>query len=122
MVNGPLHGTAEGMGPRKELKIERVYAIVIHMANPISSTSILSVRVNPDERAILEAAAEQSRTSLSDFVRRKALDAAEADVLNRTIVTIQAKDWEAFEAWINRPAETIPALAKLARVTPSWER
>ena len=110
------------MGPRKELKIERVYAIVIHMANPISSTSILSVRVNPDERAILEAAAEQSRTSLSDFVRRKALDAAEADVLNRTIVTIQAKDWEAFEAWINRPAETIPALAKLARVTPSWER
>jgi len=110
------------MGPRKELKIERMYAIIIYVANPILSTSILSVRVNPDERAILEAAAEQSRTSLSDFVRRKALDAAEADVLNRTIVTIQAKDWEAFEAWINRPAEAIPALAKLARVTPSWER
>jgi hypothetical protein len=39
-----------------------------------------------------------------------------------TIVTIAAKDWEAFEAWINRSAETIPALKKLARVIPSWER
>jgi uncharacterized protein (DUF1778 family) len=92
------------------------------MTNSVSTTSVLSVRVNPEERAILEAAAEQARTSLSEFVRRKAVDAAEAEVLNRTIVTIAAKDWEAFEAWINRPAETIPALTKLARVVPSWER
>lgn len=100
-----------------------VYAIVIHMPDNLSpTTSVLSVRVNPDERALLEAAAEQSRTSISDFVRRKALEAAEADVLNRTIVTIPAKHWDAFEAWINRPAKTIPALKKLARVTPSWER
>ena len=96
-------------------------AIVIHMTST-PTTSVLSVRVNPDERAILEAAAEQAHTSLSDFVRRKALEAAEADVLNRTIVTIPAKDWEAFEAWINRPAEVIPALKELAAMTPSWER
>ena len=86
------------------------------------TTSILSVRVNPDERAILEAAAEQAHTSLSDFVRRKALESAEGGVLNRTIITIPAKDWEAFEAWINRPAVVIPALAELARRSPSWER
>lgn len=92
------------------------------MTSPTSTTSILSVRVNPDERAILEAAAEQARTSLSDFVRRKAVEAAEADVLNRTVVIIPAKDWEAFEAWINRPAEVVPALKKLARIVPSWER
>jgi uncharacterized protein (DUF1778 family) len=102
----------------------RLYAIVIHMPEiPTSTTtSVLSVRVSPDERAILEAAAEQSRTNISDFVRRKALEAAEADVLNRTIVSIPAKDWDAFEAWINRPAKTIQALKKLARVRPSWER
>ena len=93
------------------------------MAHRLSSTtSVLSVRVNADERAILEAAAEQSRTNLSDFVRRKALEAAEAEVLNRTVVTIPAKDWDAFESWLNRPAKSIPALKKLARATPSWER
>jgi uncharacterized protein (DUF1778 family) len=84
--------------------------------------SILSVRVSPDERALLEAASEQARTSLSDFVRRKALEAAEIDVLERSIVTILSKDWEAFEAWVNRPAEVVPALKRLARQTPTWER
>ena len=104
------------------MKIPRLCAIVIHMMNPSNTTSVLSVRVNADERAILEAAAEQAHTSLSEFVRRKALESAETEVLNRAIVTSPAKDWEAFEAWINRPAETVPALAELARHTPSWER
>jgi uncharacterized protein (DUF1778 family) len=99
-----------------------VYAIVIHMSNTSSTTSVLSVRVSSDERALLEAASEQARTSLSDFVRRKALEAAEIDVLERSVVTISAKDWEAFEAWVARPAESIPALKRLARNTPTWQR
>jgi uncharacterized protein (DUF1778 family) len=88
----------------------------------MSNTSILSVRVSPDERALLEAASEQARTSLSDFVRRKAVEAAEIDVLERRVVVIPAKDWEAFEAWVARPAETVPALRRLARKTPTWKR
>ena len=52
------------------------YAIVIRMGNLPSTTSILSVRVSPGERAILEPAAEQAHTSLSEFVRRKALELA----------------------------------------------
>jgi uncharacterized protein (DUF1778 family) len=87
-----------------------------------SSSSVLSVRVSPDERALLEEAAAQSHTTLSEFMRRRAVEAAEAEVLNRSIITIPAKDWEAFEAWINRPAEAVPALAELARRAPSWER
>jgi uncharacterized protein (DUF1778 family) len=104
------------------LKIPALYAIVIHMSNTPNTTSVLSVRVNPDERAILEAAAAEAHTSLSDFMRRKSLEAAEVEMLNRSIVTIPAKDWEAFEAWVNRPAVAVPALAELARRTPSWER
>jgi uncharacterized protein (DUF1778 family) len=88
----------------------------------VSTASVLSVRVSSDERALLEAAAEQAHTNLSDFVRRKALEAAEADVLNRTIITISAKDWEPFEAWIKRPAKTIAALRELRTVNPSWDR
>jgi uncharacterized protein (DUF1778 family) len=86
------------------------------------STSILSVRVTADERAIIEAAAEQSRTSLSDFMRRKAVEAAETEMFHRAIVTIPSEAWEAFEAWLNRPAQTIEALSELARRVPAWER
>ena len=86
------------------------------------TTLVLSVRVNAKERALLEAASELSRTSLSDFVRRKALDAAEADILERRIVTIPAKSWEAFEAWANRPPQEIAGLKDLARTAPTWQK
>ncbi len=81
---------------------------------------VLSVRVSPDERALLEAAAEQARTNLSDFIRRRAIEAAEADLLERRIVTIPAKDWANFEAWASAPAKVVPALRKLAKTRPSW--
>jgi uncharacterized protein (DUF1778 family) len=91
------------------------------MSDP-SNTTVLSVRVSPDERALLEAAAEQSRTSLSDFIRRKSLEAAEVDVLSRSVVTIPAKDWKRFESWLKTKPRRIAALRRLAATKPSWER
>ena len=82
---------------------------------------VLSVRVSPSERDLLEFAAEQARTSLSDFVRRKAIEAAEMDVLEHRLVTIPAEDWEKFEAWVNTPAKDVPALRKLATSRPAWQ-
>lgn len=86
------------------------------------TTSVLSVRVSDEERALLEAASDQARTSLSDFVRRKALEAAEMDMLQRPVVTIPAKDWEAFESWANRPPRKIDALQELSRIDPVWRK
>ncbi len=103
-----------------------LYAIVIHpfrdVLMPTASAAVLSVRVNARERALLEAAAEQASTNLSDFVRRRALEAAESDLLNRRIVTIPAKDWTRFEAWANSPAREVPALRKLSKTRPVWQK
>jgi uncharacterized protein (DUF1778 family) len=87
-----------------------------------AASSVLSVRVSADERVLLEAAAQQAHASLSEFIRRKSIEAAEIEALDRKIVSIPAKDWEAFEAWIARPAKSVPALAELAQRIPSWER
>lgn len=84
------------------------------------TTSVLSLRVSEEERALLETASDHARTSLSDFVRPKALEAAEMDMLERPIVVIPAKDWEAFEAWANRSPQKVPALEELARTDPAW--
>ena len=86
------------------------------------TTSVLSVRVSQEERTLLEAASEHARTSLSDFVRRKALEAAEMDMLERNVVTIPAEDWEAFEAWADRPPQKIAEIEELARTDPKWRR
>jgi len=86
------------------------------------SSSVLSVRLSEEERALLEVASSQARTNMSDFVRRKALEAAEVDVLERRIVTIPAKDWARFEAWAAKPGRAIPGLKELARRPPTWRK
>jgi uncharacterized protein (DUF1778 family) len=86
------------------------------------SSSVLSVRLSEEERELLESASAQARTNLSDFVRRKAIEAAEVDMLERRIVTIPAKDWERFEAWAARPAREIAGLKDLARKPPTWRK
>jgi uncharacterized protein (DUF1778 family) len=86
-----------------------------------TTPAVLSVRVSPNERALLEAAAEHARTKLSDFIRRKAIEAAEADLLERRIVTVPAEEWEKVEAWVKAPARDIPALRELAASRPAWQ-
>ncbi len=86
-----------------------------------AATAVLSVRVSPNERILLEMAAEQSRTTLSDFIRRKAIEAAEADVLEQKTFIIAAADWEKFEAWANSPAKDVPPLRTLAATRPAWQ-
>jgi uncharacterized protein (DUF1778 family) len=84
------------------------------------ASSVLSVRVSDAERALLQAASDHARTNMSDFVRCKALEAAEIDVLERRLVVIPAKDWAACEAWAHRPPQKIAALEKRARKPPKW--
>jgi uncharacterized protein (DUF1778 family) len=78
------------------------------------------VRVNEEERSLLEAVSALACTSLSDSIRHKACKAAEADILDHRVVTIPATDWEAFEAWANRAPEEIAGLKDLARRPPTW--
>jgi len=82
--------------------------------------SPISVRVSNQERELLEHAAAQARTNLSDFVRRKALEAAEIDISDHRLVIIPAADWEQFESWVRSPAKEVPALRDLAATRPAW--
>lgn len=87
----------------------------------MSNLAPVSVRVSKKERELLEAAADQSRTNLSDFIRRKAVEAAEIVLLQQNRVIIPAAKWKKFEAWVNSPAKEIPALKKLSKSRPVWQ-
>ena len=90
--------------------------------NFLMASSVLSVRLSDQERTLLEAASSYARTNVSDFVRRKALEAAEIDMVERRIVTIPAKDWARFEAWAASPPREITGLKDLARKSPTWRK
>ncbi|AZO23147.1 MULTISPECIES: DUF1778 domain-containing protein [unclassified Mesorhizobium] len=81
----------------------------------------INILVTSDERKILEAAASQAHTNLSDFIRRKAIEAAEMQVLGGHVVTIPAADWEKFEEWAKSPPTDLPELRKLAESRPVWQ-
>ena len=83
-------------------------------------STVLSVRLSEEERALLEAASSQARTNVSDFVRRKALEAAELEMMERRLVSIPAQDWERFERWAAAPAREIPAIKELAAKPLTW--
>jgi uncharacterized protein (DUF1778 family) len=87
----------------------------------MTTPAILSVRVSAQERALLQSAAAAARTNVSDFVRRKAVEAAELDMLDRHDVVIPVEDWEAFEAWLATPSLENPKLRRLADSKPLWE-
>ena len=88
----------------------------------MSTSAVLSVRVSPEEKLILQGAADKTRSTISEFIRRKALEAAEMELMTRRIVSIPEEQWAAFEAMLNAPVREVPALAELARRTPSWEK
>ena len=86
----------------------------------MAATSVISVRVSESERHLLDEAAQNSRTNLSDFVRRQALDAAELVLMQRNVVTIAPEHWDELESWLNRPSRKPENLQKLAKSGPVW--
>jgi uncharacterized protein (DUF1778 family) len=85
-------------------------------------SSVLSVRVSDTERNLLEDAAKIARTNLSDFVRRRAIESAELDLMEQRLVEIPAVNWVEFEQWLQAPAKEIPAIKRLSQETPVWEK
>jgi uncharacterized protein (DUF1778 family) len=59
-------------------------------------------------------------SSQHPYTNLKALVSTESQVLSRSVVTIPAKDWQAFVVWVQRPAKKVPALAELARRRMTW--
>ena len=78
--------------------------------------------VSPNERTLPKTAIGQARIRLSAFVRRKAVDAAECEMLERRVATIPANDWERFESCASQPAREIPANKEPAAQAPTWQR
>lgn len=80
----------------------------------------ISVRFGDRDLRIIEAGAENARTNLSDYIRRKCIEGAEIDLLQRSIVTIPAANWDKFEAWANKPAKRVKGLRELAKTRLAW--
>ncbi len=81
----------------------------------------ISIRLPEADIAIIDRAARLRGRSRTDFVREAAVSAAEAVVLEQTLVKLSPEAFTAFTAAISAPAEAVPALVEILSRKAPWE-
>lgn len=73
----------------------------------------LHLRVEPEQKALLEAASRAAGDTVSGFVLRAATEAA-ADILaDRQVFVLDEGAWQVFDQALSRPAADVPGLREL---------
>ena len=90
---------------------DRAPADVI-MANATRSEK-LDLRLTPEAKRVLNAAAQASRRSVSEFVLESALDRAREALSDRQHFGLDAARWKAFLAALDAPPRPLPRLQRL---------
>jgi uncharacterized protein (DUF1778 family) len=76
-------------------------------------TAKLDLRLSPEAKEKLQAAARVSRRSVSEFVLESALVRAEETLTDRTRFGLDADQWKAFLAALDAPPRDLPRLKRL---------
>jgi uncharacterized protein (DUF1778 family) len=85
-------------------------------------TAKLDLRLTPEAKRKLQAAAVASRRSVSEFVLESALVRAEETLADRTRFALNADQWKAFLAALDAPPRDLPRLERLFREPSVIER
>jgi uncharacterized protein (DUF1778 family) len=80
---------------------------------PTNRSEKLDIRITPEAKQILQQAAKQRHTTISQFVLESALDSATAVLAERSRFTLDAEQWEAFRAALDAPPRRHPRLERL---------
>ena len=78
-------------------------------------TDRIDLRITPEAKQALQAAAAARQTSVSDFVLMSALKAAQEALADRQYFGLNAEQWAAFQAALDAPPKTHSRLKKLLR-------
>ena len=83
------------------------------MTTRTTRTEKLDLRLTPEAKRTLAAAAQAARRSLTDFVLESALGRAEEALADRRVFQLDPDTWKAFAAALDAPPRDMPRLRKL---------
>lgn len=72
----------------------------------------IAIRINPDDDAVIRAAAEREHVSVTEFLVESALVRAQIAMAERTHVELDPVDWDAFTRALDAPVEINDRLAR----------
>ena len=78
-------------------------------------TDRIDLRIYPEAKEALQAAASLRHKSVSEFVLESALGAADEVLANRRHFNLDAEQWAAFHAALDAPPRSLPRLERLMR-------
>ena len=82
----------------------------------------LDLRLTPEAKRVLNAAAQAARRSVSDFVLESALARAEETLPDRQRFGLDTERWDAFMAALETPPRPMPRLQRLLTEQSVFER
>jgi uncharacterized protein (DUF1778 family) len=88
----------------------------------VSRTTKLDLRLSPEAKARLSAAATARRQSVSQFVLESALGRADDALAERQRFSLDADRWTEFMAALDAPPRTLPRLERLLRDATPFDR
>lgn len=76
-------------------------------------TDRIDLRLYPEAKEALQAAASLRHKSVSEFILDSALGAADKVLADRRQFGLNAQQWDAFQAALDAPPRTLPRIEKL---------
>ena len=81
----------------------------------------LNLRINPEERGLIDRAAKTLGKNRTDFMLDAARRAAEDALLDRSIFTVSPKAYAEFLARLDAPPQPNERLRRTMRTSAPWE-
>jgi uncharacterized protein (DUF1778 family) len=82
---------------------------------------VISIRVRPDERALIDHAAAAQGKSRSDFMLEASRRAAEEALLDQTVLRVDSVTHARFVELLDAPPQPNAALRRLMQTRAPWE-
>jgi len=90
------------------------------IANPKSKRETLNLRIKPEVRGLIDRAARLAGKNRTDFVLDAARQAAEAEVLDRVILTVNPKAYAEFVARLDAAPQPNERLRRSLQTAAPW--
>jgi len=81
----------------------------------------INVRVSQRQRELIQEAVQATGTSMSEFILAPAIERAANVLASEQVTRLNAEVAERFAAWMDQPAQVIPAMKRLTDSEPFEE-
>ena len=111
---------------RNDMDVTSCYARILGVnlmavvANPKSKRETLNLRIKPEVRGLIDRAARLAGKNRTDFVLDAARQAAEAEVLDRVIMTVGSNAYVEVVARLDAPPQPNERLRRSLQTAAPW--